>query len=97
VAALEDAHGGEEADSGAEAGTADLELAGELALGGKTVSGFDLAGGDEGTDVFDDLHGELAVRGCVGDGLVFHCWTDSSGKWEKGNTEGGWRVKDRDG
>ena len=61
VTALEDAHGGEEADAGAEAGTADLELAGEITLGRETVARLDLTFGDEGTDVFDDLHGELAV------------------------------------
>jgi hypothetical protein len=65
MAALEDAHGGEEADSGAEAGAADFELAGEFALRRKTVAWFDLTGGDEGADVLDDLHGELAVRGYV--------------------------------
>ena len=63
VAALEDAHGGEEADAGAEAGAADLELAGEFALGREAVAGADLAAGDEGADVLDDLHGELAVAG----------------------------------
>ena len=63
VAALEDAHGGEEADAGAEAGAADLELAGEFALGREAVAGVDLAAGDEGADVLDDLHGELAVAG----------------------------------
>ena len=63
VTAFEDAHGGEEADAGAEAGAADLELAGEFALGRETVAGVYLAAGDEGADVLDDLHGELAV-GC---------------------------------
>ena len=63
VAAFEDAHGGEEADAGAEAGAADLELAGELALGWKAVAGVDLAAADEGANVLDDLHGELAVPG----------------------------------
>jgi len=61
VAALEDAHGGEEADAGAKAGAADLELAGEVAFGRETVAGLDLALGDEGADVLDDLEGELAV------------------------------------
>jgi hypothetical protein len=94
VTALEHAHGGEEADSGAEAGTADLELAGQLTLGGETVARFDLSGGDEGANVFDDLHGELAVRGCVGGDLFFHCEIDSClRKWEKSNTEGRGRVK----
>ena len=65
VTALEDAHGGEEADAGAEAGAADLELAGEFALGREAVAGVDLAAGDEGADVLDDLHGELAVAGYV--------------------------------
>jgi hypothetical protein len=76
VAALEDTHGGEEAYSGAEAGAADLESAGEFALGRKAVAWFDLTGGDEGADVLDDLHGELAVRGYVVlqfvGGLFFH-------------------------
>jgi hypothetical protein len=89
VAAFEHAHGGEEADSGAEAGTADLEFACQFAFRRKAIAGFDLSGGDEGANMFDDLHGQLAVRGCVGDGLFFHCETDSClGKWEKGNTEG---------
>jgi hypothetical protein len=61
VAALEDSHGREEADAGTEAGTTDLELAGEVALGRETVAWFDLSLGDEGADVVDDLHGELAV------------------------------------
>jgi hypothetical protein len=48
--------------------------------------------------VLDDLHGELAVRGRVGDGLIFHFGTDSSlRKWEKGNTEGGGTAKTRKG
>jgi hypothetical protein len=64
VAALEDAHGGEEADAGAEGGAADLELAGELALGGKTVSGFDLACTDEAAYMLYDLHGEVTMGGC---------------------------------
>jgi hypothetical protein len=89
VAALEHSHGGEEADSGAKAGTADLELACQFAFRRKAIAGFDLSRGDEGANMFDDLHGQLAVRGCVGDGLFFHCETDSClGKWEKGNTEG---------
>ncbi len=67
-----------------------LEFASQLSFGRETVSGFDFSRGDEGANVLDDLHGELAVRGCVGDDLFFHCETDSSlGKWEKGNTEGG--------
>jgi hypothetical protein len=61
VAALEDAHGGEEADAGAEAGTADLELASEFAFGRETVAGMDLAAADEGANMLDDLHGERAV------------------------------------
>jgi hypothetical protein len=61
VAAFEDAHGGEEADAGAEAGTADLELAGEVALGRETVAGMDLSPADERADMFYDLHGEQAV------------------------------------
>ena len=73
VAALEDAHGGEEADAGAEAGAADLELAGELALGREAVAGVDFAGADEGANVLDDLHGELAVAGgCRHFDFFFH-------------------------
>jgi len=76
VAALEDSHGGEEADAGAQAGAADLEFAGELTLGWKAVAWFDLTGGNEGADVLYDLHGELAVRGYVVvqfvGGLFFH-------------------------
>jgi hypothetical protein len=63
VAAFEDSHCGEEADAGAEAGAADLELAGELAFGRETIAGVNLAFADEGSDVLDDLHGELAVAG----------------------------------
>jgi ABC-type sugar transport system permease subunit len=65
VAALEDAHGGEEADAGAEAGAADLKLAGEITFGRESIAGLDLAIADEGSDVFDDLHGELAVASCL--------------------------------
>jgi hypothetical protein len=61
VAAFEDAHRGEEADAGAEAGAADLELAGEFAFGGETVAGVDLAAADKRANVLDDLHGELAM------------------------------------
>lgn len=95
MAAFKDAHGGEKADTGAQAGAADLELARQLALGRKAVSGFDLARGDEGPDVVDDLHGELAVRGGVGDGgLFFHCANVVLlEKWEKGNTEAGGIAK----
>ena len=71
MTAFEDAHGGEEADTGAKAGAADLELAGEFALGGESVAGFDFAGGDEGAYVLDDLHGELAVAG----DFVVHLFT----------------------
>ena len=63
VAAFEDAHGREEADAGAKAGTADLELPGEFALGRKPVAWVDLTAADEGANVLDDLHGELAVAG----------------------------------
>jgi hypothetical protein len=63
VAAFEDSHGGEEADAGAKAGTADLELAGELALGWETVAGVDFSAADERANVVDDLHGELTVAG----------------------------------
>jgi hypothetical protein len=94
VAALQYSHGGEEADARTKAGSADLEFACQLAFGRETVSRFDLSRGDEGANVLDDLHGELAVRGCVGDELFFHCETDSSlWKWEKGNTEGGGTVR----
>jgi hypothetical protein len=61
VAAFEDTHGGEEADAGAETGAADLELAGQLTLRGETVAGMNLTAADEGANVFDDLHGELAM------------------------------------
>jgi hypothetical protein len=63
VAALEDAHGREEADAGAEAGAADLEFAGEFTLGWEAVAGVDLAAADERANVLDDLHGERAVAG----------------------------------
>ena len=42
-------------------GAADLELAGELAFGREAVAGVELAGGDQGAHMVDDLHGELAV------------------------------------
>jgi hypothetical protein len=61
VAALENTHGGEKTDARAEAGTADLELAGQLALRRQPVAGMDLAAADEGAYVLDDLHGELAM------------------------------------
>ena len=61
VAALEHAHGGEEADAGAQRGAADLELAGEFALGWETIAGMEGPAGDEGAHVVDDLHGELTV------------------------------------
>jgi hypothetical protein len=70
VAALENSHGGEEADSGAKARAADLKLAGEFALRGEAVAWSDLTGGDQGADVLDDLHGELTVRSCAVRGLV---------------------------
>jgi hypothetical protein len=63
VPAFENAHGGQKADSGAEAGSTDLEFSGQLALGGKTISGMHLAFGNEGADMLDDLHGQLAVAG----------------------------------
>ena len=65
VAALEHAHGGEEADAGAQAGAADLQLAGEFALGRQAVAGVELSAGDEGANVVDDLHGELAVAAWI--------------------------------
>jgi hypothetical protein len=61
VAAFENTHCGEKTNAGAEAGTADLELAGEFAFGGEAVAGVDFAAADEGANVLDDLHGELAV------------------------------------
>jgi len=61
VAALENTHGGEKADAGAEAGAADLELAGQLTLRGETVAGMNLTAADERANVLDDLHGELAM------------------------------------
>jgi hypothetical protein len=75
VAAFEDAHGGEEADAGAEAGTADLELAGEVSLGWEAVAGMNLSPADERADVLYNLHGELAVAGglvVIVFGLFFH-------------------------
>ncbi len=92
VAALEDAHGGEETDAGAKTGAADLELAGEFALGRKAVARVDLPAADEGADVLDDLHGELAVAGdlvvWVFD-LFFHAqWSSLLPKFEKSNTRG---------
>jgi hypothetical protein len=90
VAALKDTHGREEADAGAKAGAADLELAGEFALGREAVAWFDLSGGDEGANVFDDLHGELAMGGGIVlqfvEGLFFHAVKNSCQNCEKGNT-----------
>jgi hypothetical protein len=61
VTALEDTHGGEETDAGAQAGPADLKLAGEFALWWETVAGVDFAAADQRANVLDDLHGERAV------------------------------------
>ena len=72
VTAFEDAHGGEEADAGAEAGAGDFELAGEFALGREAVAGVDLTAADEGADVLDDLHGQLAVIRYVVVDRFFH-------------------------
>ena len=61
MTAFEHAHGGEEADAGTERGSADVEAAGEFTLRREAISGFKDAGGDEGANVVDDLHGELTV------------------------------------
>ena len=63
MAAFEYAHCGEEADAGTEAGAADLELSGEFAFGGRRSPGWTSPLADEGANVLDDLHGELAVAG----------------------------------
>jgi hypothetical protein len=65
VAALEDSHGREEADAGAEAGATDFELSGKVALGWEAVARLYFAAGNEATNVLDYLHGELAVAGGV--------------------------------
>jgi hypothetical protein len=57
VAAFENTHGGEKTDAGAEAGSADLKLAGQLTLRGETVTRVDLTAADERANVLDDLHG----------------------------------------
>ena len=59
VANLHDAHGGEIADAGAEAGAADLEVAGELALGREFVAGLERATFNQGANVVDHLHGSV--------------------------------------
>ena len=69
VTALEHAHGGEEADAGAQRGAADLQLAGQLALGWKAVAGAQRSAGDEAAHVVDDLQGELAVAAWIFAGL----------------------------
>jgi short subunit dehydrogenase-like uncharacterized protein len=61
VAAFEDAHGREEANACAKAGAADLELTGEFALRRQPIAGVDLTAADEGANMLNDLHGELAV------------------------------------
>jgi hypothetical protein len=58
---LENSHRRQESDARAKARTADFELTGKLALWRKTVAGMDLTAANEGPNVFDDLHGELAV------------------------------------
>jgi hypothetical protein len=59
--ALEHAHGGEEADAGAQGRAADLELAGEFALGRKAIAGVQRPAGDECAYVVYDLESELTV------------------------------------
>ena len=61
MADIHDAHGGEVADAGAEAGAADAQLAGELALRGNAVSGLQFAGFDQAADVVDHPHGHVGV------------------------------------
>jgi hypothetical protein len=61
MTAFEDAHGREKADACAKAGAADLEFPGKFALGREPVAGVDLTAADEGANVLDDLHCELAV------------------------------------
>ena len=73
VAALEHAHGGEEADAGAQGGAADLELAGEFALGRQAVAGVQRSAGDEAAHVVDDLQGELAVAAWIFACLFLSC------------------------
>jgi hypothetical protein len=61
MAALEHAHGREKTDARAQTGAADLQFAGELALGRKTVARMHLPTADEGANVLNNLHGERAV------------------------------------
>jgi hypothetical protein len=55
VPALEHAHGGEEADAGAQGGAADLQFAGELALGREAIAGAKRSAGNKAAHVVDDL------------------------------------------
>lgn len=61
VANIENAHGDEIADAGAEAGAADAELAREFALGRDAAAGLQRSGLDQGTDVMNDAHGHVGV------------------------------------
>ena len=61
MAAFENTHCREKTNAGAKAGSADLELAGQLTLGRQAVAGVDLAAADKRANVLDDLHGQLAM------------------------------------
>jgi hypothetical protein len=66
VAAFEHAHRREETNARAKARAAYLKFAGQFTLRGEAVAGMNLTAADERANVFDDLHGELAVaRGLV--------------------------------
>jgi len=75
VTAFEDPHGGKKSNAGTQAGSADLELAGEVTLWRKAIPRANLSRTDKRANVFDDLHGELAVAGYLVDllfDLFFH-------------------------
>jgi hypothetical protein len=63
VTDLDDSHGREVVDAGAEAGAADFEGAGEVALGGNFFAGPEGSVLEQGADVVDHLHGEVRVGG----------------------------------
>ena len=62
MADLHHAHGREVSDAGAQAGAADFERAGELALRRNFVAGLQRSILDEGTDVVNHMHRAMGIR-----------------------------------
>src|SRR6185312_7080386 len=62
VAHLHHADGGEIADAGAQAGSADLELVRKLPLRWDLIAGLERTTFEHGTDVVDHLHGQMSLR-----------------------------------